>query len=224
MRWAALALAALAACSSEGPTDLARIGGLAVEAVSPSPQAPAPRPDRASLEATGAAVIAVSANGGDPAYVAALADNDGALTYQDAGGRALVLRGGAVVRTFGYGNDLTGLRTGRSDPVSRPRPLADWPGGVDREYRYRVRNGADYSIVLSCAYTRGPRSRIEILQRLHTVVEIEERCTNRRRVVVSRYWVEPESGRIWRSEQWLGPDLPVLTVETVLPYRAAQRW
>lgn len=220
---ALLLVLALAACTSEGPTDLARIGALAIDAVEPAEPAPLPTPSRADLEATGAAILAVSAEGAT-GYVAAVSETAGDVTYQDAAGRALVLRGAAVARTHGFGHDLTGLRVSRADPLAHPRPLADWPGQIDREYRFRVRNGAPYSIVLTCLYNRGERSRIEILGRLHITVAVEERCANRHRSVVNRHWVAPATGRIWRSQQWIGPHEAPLTLEVVTPYAARARW
>ncbi|GMG83477.1 hypothetical protein LNKW23_26900 [Paralimibaculum aggregatum] len=214
----------LAGCSSQGPTDLGKVGLLAWDAVAPAPEAPAPLPDRAALEATGAAVIRLAGSAGPPGYVAALADNGGYVTYQDAAGRAVVLHGAAIARTHGFGHDLTGLRTAREDPVSHPRPLIAWPGQVVREYQYRVKDGAAYSVVLTCLFERGPRQHIEILGRRHQVVEVAERCANHRRRVENRHWVEAETGRIWRSAQWIGPFEDPLTLEIVTPYRPARRW
>ncbi len=216
-------LLALAGCSSEGPTGLGRIGLLAYESLA-GDAPPAPAPTRADLEATGAAILAVSAEGAPPGYVAALADSGGFVTYQDAEGRALVLRGGGIARTHGFGRDLRAVRSERGDPVYHPRPLAAWPGQATREYQYRVRDGRGYSIVLACRFEAGARRFVEILGRRHEVVEIAETCANPRRQVENRHWVDPETGRLWRTRQWIGPEEPALTLETVVPYAPAPRW
>lgn len=225
MRWRAFAiLTLLAACSSEGPTDIGKIALVGYDALTEAPAPPSPAPSRAEIEATGAAVIAVSAGTAPPGYVAALAENGGYVTYQDEAGRALVLKGGAIARTYGYPQDLLGLRAAIDDPISSPRPVRSWPGQVDREYQFRVRDGAGYSIVLTCLFERGPRQFVEILGRRHEVVEVTERCANARREVANRYWADPETGHIWRSRQWIGPYEDPLTVEIVTPRTASPRW
>lgn len=221
---ALVAFGALAACTAEGPTDAGRIGLVALEALRGDTGPAAPAPTRAALEALAHAVLAVSRGDGSPAYVAPLADNDGFVTWADAAGRALVIRGGLVVRTHGFGHDLVATRTARGDPVAEPRPLTDWPGETVREHQFRVRDGAGFSVVLRCVPVRGDRMRIEILGRSHAVVLVEERCASERRRVVNRHWVEPETGLIWRSEQWIGPQEAPVTLEVVIPYAPARRW
>ncbi|MEL6220924.1 MAG: YjbF family lipoprotein [Pseudomonadota bacterium] len=219
-----LILVLLGGCSSEGPTDLGRVGLLALDAFTAEESTPAPQSTRAELEATGAAIIGVAAESQAKGYAAAVADNDGYVTYQDGAGRALVLLGGAIARTHGYGQDLLATRYSREDPVAHPRPIDTWPGQVTREHQFRVRGGDGYQIVFTCLYARGPRTQIEVLGKRHTVVVVEERCANRSRSVINTYWVGPENGRIWRSEQWIGPYVQPLTLDTVVPYDAPPQW
>jgi len=223
MRGAALACAILlAGCADGGPSEVGRIGQTLVELALPDRQtddAPPRQPSRAELDAIQSALIAVSVAGGPRSYVAPVADNGGYLSYADAKRRIIVLRGAAIARTNGLRHDLIGVRFAAEDPLAHPRPLADWPGQVDRAYQFRQRDLDAYGITLTCVFERGPRSRIDIVERRHEVVQVTETCRNQARRVINRHWVAPESGVVWKSEQWIGPNEPPFTIEVVTPYR-----
>ena len=216
------ALLLLGGCANGGLSDVGRIGETALNLVIEEEPSPAPgrTPSRAELEALGTAVIAVSAADGPRAFVVPLADNGGYVNYYDARRRGIVLFGGAVARTQGLRYDLMGVRHSLDDPVAHSRPLEAWPGEVTRSYQYRQRDLDAYQITLRCVYARGPRQRIEIVGRSHEVVRVEETCRNAVREVVNTYWVAPETGFVWKSVQWIGPDEPPFTVEIVTPYSA----
>lgn len=212
-------VAALGACSSRGPTLFERIGGLAQTTIAgPEAAAPAAEITRAQLEEIPYATIAVSKAGGARVLLFPVADNGGYLNYRDPAGDAVVLRGGAVSRTQSLGDDLRGVRHDPDDPVAHRKPLSAWPGRVQREYQYAVRDLGRYSIALDCVFTPVARETIEIIERRYEVVRVDETCTNARRQIANTHWVAPESGFIWKSEQWLGPRLGHVTVEIVRPY------
>jgi len=212
--------ALLQGCSDSGPSEGTRIGSRLLDTlVTPETPPPAEPPTRAELESLDSAVIAVSSAEGALAYIVPLAVNGPYESYYDSARRAVVLRGGAVARTHGLGFYLRGVRFAEEDPIATPRPLESWPGQVDREYQFRVRDLHPYTITLTCVYQRGPRRGIEIVGRRHEVVEVTETCRNARRTVTNRYDVAPQSGFIWRSTQWRGPDVPPLDIAVVRPFR-----
>lgn len=136
--------------------------------------------------------------------------------YHDVNRRGLRMREGALAGTYGFGVDLIAVRHQWDDPIARPMPLAEWPGRVDREYQYRLRDLENYSITVSCAFERVARENIEVIER-HETVRIVETCTNQRRSFQNTYWVEPDTGLIRRSEQWTGPAIRPVIVETLRP-------
>ncbi len=210
--------AAVGACSGGGETLLERIGGEAAGRLAGADAAAAEQLTRADLDRIPYAVIAVSVDGGPRSYLVPLADNDGYLNYRDAAGNAIVMYRGAVSGTESLGHDLRAVRHDPLDPIAHPTPLAAWPGRVHREYQYAVRDLERYSIVLDCVFEVARRERIEILEIIHEVVRVDETCTDDQHRVANTYWVEADSGFIWRSEQWLGPQLGSYTVEIVRPY------
>lgn len=219
------ALLGLAACSNDGTNGAELVSGFVLDEFAPGilgaelPEAPARELTRAELDQIPFATIALSVEDSPRAFVVPLADNGGYLTYMDATRRGIVMQGGAIVGTLGLGIDLNGVRNAANDPVAQPRPLADWPGQVYRNYQYKLRDGKDYAISLTCVFERVARERIEIIERRFDVVRIAETCTNRARKVVNQHWVDPETGFIWKTTQWVSPQQPQLTVEIIRPYR-----
>jgi len=222
IRWFGLICLSLfaGACSSSGVGPYEALGKTVRSAVfGPEIEAPGPEPDRATLDKIRFATIAVSFQGSARTFLVPLADNDGYLTYQDTARRGLVLKGGAVAGTDGLGQDLLGVRHQVDDPFAYPRPLIEWPGQVDRSYQYRIRDGAPFSITVTCVIDIAARETIEIVERSYETARIVESCANARRRFQNVYWVVPETGFIWKSVQWLGPKLNPVTVEIIRAYQ-----
>jgi len=213
-----LALAVgLGACASEGPGYFHRLGTALKDTVAPPEPEPAPERTRAELDEIPYATIAVSFEG-RRAFLVPLADNGGYLDYRDSTGRGIRMLGGAVAGTQGLGRDLEAVRFALDDPVAHPVPLAKWPDELHRAYQFRQREGPQYVITLGCRLERVARETIEIVERSYDLVRISELCRNQRREVANTYWVEEETGFIWKSRQWLGPTIGQVTVEIIRPY------
>jgi len=216
----ALAMAAgLGACSSTGENDFQQLGALTkVSIFGAEEKAPQPELTREQLNQIPSATIALSLGDGPRTFLVPLADNGGYLNYLDSGGHGLVMLNGAVTGTQALGKDLEAVRHHPDDPIANPTPVAGWPGSVYRDYQFAQRSGAEYSITLACVFERLARETIEIIEIDFDVVRISEVCTNARRQVTNTYWVEPETGFIWKSTQWLGPHLDQATIEIIRPY------
>ena len=223
-QWRALGLAlamavGLGACSSSGDNSFRRLGALAkVSLMGVEEKAPPAELTRAQLDQIPSATIALTFGDGPRAFLVPLADNGGYLNYLDSGGHGLVMLAGAVTGTQALGQDLEAVRHQPDDPVANPTPLASWPGQVYRDYQFAQRGGAEYSITLSCVFERLVSETIDIVEINFEVVRISEVCTNARRQVTNTYWVEAETGFIWKSRQWLGPHLEQATIEIIRPY------
>lgn len=214
---AALALGA-GACSSEGPSIFQEIGAVAAGALA-RPEAAPPAPvTRAELDQIPYATISVSANGGPRAYLVPLADNGGILDYRDAAGNAVRIQGAAVAGFDAVGNDLDAVRYAGDDPIASPRPLALWPAGVWREYQFAPRYAHPYTVALRCVFEPQDRETVEIAEIRYELRRVRETCVNARRTVTNTYWVEDETGFVWKSDQWLGPAVGRAEIEVIRPY------
>ena len=211
--------ASLGACSSGGPTLFQHLGGVMKTAITGAPKAPPAAPvTRAQLARIPYATIALSKNGGPKAFLVPLVDNGGYLNYRDTSGAAVIMLGGAVSGTQSLGYDLRSVRFDRRDPIAHPTPLADWPDHVHRQYRYALRDLGDYSITLDCVFMPVARETIEIVELRYNVMRVSEDCTDARRQVTNTYWVDPDTGFVWKSRQWLGPEIGQVTLEIIRPY------
>lgn len=208
---------AAGACSSQGPGIYERVGSLVKASVAPPKQAPAPKRTRAELNKIPYATIGISFGAGF-AYLVPIANNGGYLDYRDAAGRSVRMLGGALDATEGVALDLAAVRFAQNDPIAHRTPLADWPRSVFREYQFQPKTGQQYGITLDCAYQRVARETIDIVEIKFDVVRMSEVCTNQARQVVNTYWVEPDSGFIWKSEQWAGPVIGKVTIEIIRPF------
>lgn len=208
----------LGACSDKGETDIVKVGRIAFEAYFPDEPVARTELTRAQIEQIPSAVLALSFEENPRVFIVPLARNGDYLTYMDSQRRGFVMHDGAVTGTLGIGFDLDAVKAAGNDPVFNQTPLADWPGQVDRSYQYQVRDGAGYVISLTCTYQKVARERIEIIEQFYDVVRIAETCTNRARQVTNLYWVDDETGFIWRSVQWVSPKQPQLTIEVVRPF------
>lgn len=215
---------ALAGCSSGGNTVYERLGPMIQQELlgdlvtEPEPEVQPREMTRAELNQIPYATISLSLGDNPRALVVPIADNGGYLVYQDTAQRGVVMRGGLITATHGFGYNLDSVAHRRDDPVVSPTPLPQWPASVERSYSFTLRGQIDYEIAVACAFERGVREFIEIVELRFEVVRMVETCTSPKRQFVNTYWADPDSGFIWKSVQWVGPRIPAMTVEIVRPY------
>src|SRR5699024_7470900 len=155
------------------------------------------------------------------AFVVPIADNGGYLVYQDREQRGIVMHGGLITATHGFGYNLDAVAHRRDDPVFASTPLAEWPASIARSYDFMLRGQIAYEIAVVCTFERGAREFIEIVELRFEVVRVVETCANPERRFINTYWADPGTGFIWKSVQWVGPRIPAMTVEIVRPYGGA---
>lgn len=212
----------LAACSNDPANNLSSGLGALVSAQLPGvfggEAAPRPEITRAQLDEIPFATILLGRPGtAERGALFAGAVNDGYVTYVNSARQTVTLRGGQVTATHGLLGDLAGYRSDPAvDPVVSPRPPGDWPGEVVRVYRDRDDFGNVFSRAMVCRPTIQGPERIEIVERSYDVVRIEEPCAGPSRRIVNRYWIAPDTGFVWKSQQWAGRSGPVI-VEIIRP-------
>lgn len=212
---------ALAGCSSRGNTVFEQMAPLLQDQFLGGGEevaAPARQPTRAELNEIPYATISLQVGDLPPTYVVPATNNGGFLVYQDRGRRGIVMEGGLITATHGLGYDLDAVAHSREDPIARPTPVSEWPATVSRSYSFSIRGQQQYDIGVLCAYERGAREFIEIVELRFEVIRVVETCRNPARSFVNTYWANADTGFIWKSQQWVGPRLDPMTVEIVRPY------
>ena len=194
---------ALAACGSSG--GLFRAVSHAV-----APDDDAPPVTRTQAEAVPYASAFVRLGSGRRAFLVLHSAQNERLIWLSADRIAVVTEGGRVVAVAGMQNALTETRFRDGTP---PKPL-----GLGRHLRLVDVAPSVWGLPVSCnGRALGP----EIITVLDFEIETErvaESCSGRDGTRFSeRFWVGTEDGMIWRAEQWIGEDRPMLTFELVRP-------
>ncbi|WP_439549701.1 YjbF family lipoprotein [Falsiroseomonas sp.] len=128
------------------------------------------------------------------------------------GGIAVATEGPRITATAGLGQMLTATRQEGPDPLDDVLALLGNPGGnpgstrrtVDLAGASREPSTMRFGLVIECRLTASRRLG-EIL--------VREECTSPAGPFVNRFWADPETGAVLRSEQWVGNEAPAVTME-----------
>jgi len=220
----------VAGCGSDptgaGPLLKSAVSGLTGGEDDGTPQAgpppgSAPRLTRAQVEAAGAPMIRIRLeNENAISLMTAQARNGPYTTYLSKFTQSLTLRGTLVTASRGMGYDLLAVDARASDPLVTPRPLAEWPARLQRIYRFPGNGPRGESLLVTCGYRPGEVLSIEIVGITYTGRQVEEVCEGESVSFVNDLFVEEETGFVWRSFQWLGPQQGRVDVEILAPDRS----
>ncbi len=213
-------MAGLASCSSSGPNEVtaAVLGELrASETAEASAPDVAKTITRAQVDRLGLAMLRVEETLIEKTgLLVAVRGDEGRITYSARGDRRLVLEGGLIQSTYGYGYNLEPVETVEMDPIANPRPIGDWPATVERHYMLDS-TGLGTAVRFDCVFQTGSSKPHEILDRRVDVVVVAETCEAGGTRFENRHLVEADTGYIWSSAQWTGPDQGTLIYEVLEP-------
>lgn len=129
----------------------------------------------------------------------------------------LALRGGRVVKTFGFPENLKNTWSDAIDPVDRllhelVRPV--------RHTRYvDLDLGPHYGLVIDSVFERMGRRKVRIVELDFDTILVREK--NRARSLNWRfenlYWVDPVDGFVWKSRQAIARSFPPVQFEILKP-------
>lgn len=130
--------------------------------------------------------------------------------WRSPDGTVVATDGARVVATAGLPVWLASTRLDGPDPLEDPTALADQPATARRsvDLMRPGRNPDDmrFGVPLEC--------RFRAVREADALVVVE-RCGGGASFT-NRYWAVPETGSIWRSEQWVGGEAPMV-VEVLTP-------
>jgi hypothetical protein len=217
-RLAAAAMALLAAgCSSEtsGNTNYSQFYQILRQSLSAS--FGTVRVTREQAAAIPYATIGYSLDGGNQAMLILGTDNGGQLLWTSPAHVVIVTRDGRIIRTLGLGHDLSGLTTRDTGP---PPPLA---AAIKAPFAStRLEDFPElglYGTIVSCRAQMIGRQTIKILGQAIPTVRIDEACQSRQPdwSFVDTYWVDGDSGLVWRSRQHVHPKGGTVEIEILRP-------
>ena len=134
--------------------------------------------------------------------------NGARQVWRGPGQVALATDGARVVGTAGFGQMVMATRLDDPDPLEDARALV----GRDARARRTIDlTGADrdpasmrFGLMVECAL----RGRAEA-----GWIVVEERCGGDVAAFTNRFWADPATGIVWRSEQWAGDAVPMLRLQ-----------
>ncbi len=128
--------------------------------------------------------------------------------WRAEGGIAVATDGPRIIATAGLGQMLTATRQEGPDPLDDVPALLGNPAStrrtVDLAGASREPSTMRFGLVIECRLTASRRLG-EIL--------VREECTSPAGAFVNRFWADPETGAVLRSEQWVGNEAPAVTME-----------
>jgi hypothetical protein len=130
----------------------------------------------------------------------------------------VTLRGSQVTGTRGLGADLLSAWSSSPDPLARAIPPGSWPAGVRRSYELPADAPQGQILSYDCRFERGPLREMTILQVRHVGVEFAEICTGPAGSFENLHFADAQSGFVWRTLQWTGPEMELLDVQIAEPY------
>lgn len=214
-------LALLAACSNG---EFNPIVDAAVNEILPGERAPEqekPRTELTREALTRADVAAIRVGVPDNptrTLLFAASENGGYVTYSSSLRQNFTLLGAFITGVRGVGWDLLSAASSRPDPLVNPIPPGRWPQGVRRTYIFPNFTPQGRVEVYDCRFALGQVEEVVIVQRRHRGVTVEETCTGEYGSFENLHFADVETGQVWRSLQWVGPQQGHIYLEILVPF------
>lgn len=199
----------IAAAVILGLTGCAQVNAVTQAILDPdaTPEMNIPTVNRAAIEqADLAAVLVLSPSTGIVDVAAAIQARDDLILYSSNENRGVSMNGGLISASLGFGTNLQAVTAGPDDPLATNAIPSAWPNRTSRTY-FLSQRGPDYQeISTSCSVVVGSASVIEVVGVSRQTIEIAENCaTTEGNTFQNMHYVDPQSGKVWRTLQWTGP-------------------
>ncbi len=207
----------LASCSSDPQSDTAEVGsmirqslglisgdqGVSLEEVAKVPYAS----------------VGVRVGSGTQIMLVLASRLDQSLLWTSAAHLALETRYGRIVRTAGLAHDLSATNFITSDPLAQGLQNLKTETAAMRRIDLADRDA--FQIPVQSTFSPKGEAEIDILgTQVKTLRAVEHCvCAEPSWTFTNEYWADPGSGVMWRSIQFVHPDLDPLEVETFRPAR-----
>jgi hypothetical protein len=158
------------------------------------------------------ATLGVRIDGGREQILLLATDMNGDRLWTSGAHVALTTRDGRIVRTAGLGHDLGAFVVTGGDPKNWTVPHTyTWTGDF-AELGY-------YGVSVRCRLQPAGADPIEIFGKPFDTIRVDENCRSDKIdwTFTNSYWVNPQTGRVWRAVQQVNPKGPVLDIRLLRP-------
>ncbi len=163
------------------------------------------------------ASMGYSLDGGNQAMLILATDSGGELLWTSSAHVVIVTREGRIVRTLGLDHDLSGLTSSNNSPAPAPAAAIQAPFTSTRLEDFPELGF--YGVEVSCRASVIGRQSIKILGQAVPTVRVDESCRSSRPEwsFTDNFWVDGDSGLVWRSRQHVHPKGGVVETEIFRP-------
>ena len=160
--------------------------------------------------------------GGGPQAVLLLARSQGDEQHWISGldRSVLALRGGRVVKTFGFPENLKNTRADKIDPVDRLLHRLDKQTGPLQHTRYiDLDQGPHYGLVVDSTFESLGHRKVRIVELDFETILVREKNLVRTLnwSFENLYWVDPADGFVWKSTQTIARSFPPVQFQILKP-------
>ncbi|EFH09476.1 YjbF family lipoprotein [Pseudoroseomonas cervicalis] len=149
---------------------------------------------------------------GGSAIALLIQQNGETRLWRSQGGVVVATEGARITATAGLRQWIAASRLDGPDPLEEPLSLAARPATLRRQLDLmdsrRQPEGMRFGVALNCRLSAAPQGDALLLS---------ERCHGAGTPgFTNRYWADPATGGIWRSEQWVG-EAGMMRMEVITP-------
>lgn len=157
------------------------------------------------------ATLGLRIDGGREQILILATDVAGDRLWTSSAKIALTVRNGRIVRTAGLGGDLSGYFS----PIHKE----DWTTPHRYSWTADFNSLGYYSVAINCDVRPMGPDAIVILEKRIDTIRVEESCRSDRLdwSFTNTYWVNAQSGRVWRSIEQIIPKGQILEIELLRP-------
>jgi hypothetical protein len=163
------------------------------------------------------ASLGYTLDGGNQGLLVLATDSGGDLLWTSAAHIVIVTRDGRIVRTVGLGQELSSLTSRDQNGLPPVAAAVRAPFSSTR-----LEDFSDlglYGVRVSCRAMLAGRQNIKILGQAIAALRVDETCNSRNPdwSFTDSFWVDKDSGLVWRSRQHLHPKGTLVETEVFRP-------
>jgi Group 4 capsule polysaccharide lipoprotein gfcB, YjbF len=163
------------------------------------------------------ASMGIRIDGGSQNLLVLASDTGGDLLWTARSKVVILTHDGRILRSVGLAHDVTAVTPGSGQAL--PTPAAALRGRVSSERFADFPDISAYGVALRCITSSSGAETVAILGSVMRLVRVNESCrsTSPAWTFMDSYWVNPDSGLVWRSLQHIHPGGETVETEILRP-------
>ena len=163
------------------------------------------------------ASLGYTIDGGNQGLLVLATDSGGDLLWTSAAHVVIVTRDGRIVRTVGLDRNLSNVTS--RDQSALPPPAAAIRAPFSSTRMEDFPDLGFYGVRVSCRAKLAGRQNVKILGQVLATLRVEETCNSQNPawVFTDTFWIDKDSGFVWRASQHVHPKGTLVETEIFRP-------